>query len=67
MKLNPEDYFYLSFEKGDTVGDERGRINYGDEKYIIRFLGDREPYLQIKLDQRNKDDVRTRVVRGRNL
>ncbi|MCL2765104.1 MAG: hypothetical protein FWD40_07510 [Treponema sp.] len=68
--INPDGFFNLVYEPSTMIsinGDEKGWVNYGGFRYRVRYVGERSPYLLIKLSQSNIDRINSRTLGGRRI
>lgn len=66
-KRDPNGVFYLKVASDGIplYGEEKGVMEYGGQRYKVKYSGDREPYLLIRLSQENVDRMNERVLEGR--
>jgi hypothetical protein len=67
---DPDGFFTLRYDPNNliqTTGDERGSLNFGENRYRLRYTGDRAPYLLIRLTQSDIDRLSTRTLGGRSV
>ncbi|MCL2127664.1 MAG: hypothetical protein FWH38_05360 [Treponema sp.] len=65
-----DSYFYLRYdpELGTAaIGDEKGILVYGGAEYKLKFAGDKQPYLLIRLSQEDKERLTERKATGRKV
>jgi hypothetical protein len=62
-----DEYFYLVYDSGAAVGDEKGSLAYGEKNYKIKFTGDKPPFLLVNLARNDVERPQPRVVEGRSV
>lgn len=67
---NPDGRFYLKIdvdEREPLYREEKGMIEYGGQRYKVKYNGDNGPYLLIKSLQIDTDRLNTRKLEGRKV
>jgi hypothetical protein len=69
-KDNLDGYFYLKTDKNERIllyGEEKGSVEYMGKQYKVKYSGEKEPYLLIKLSQKDIDKIDSYTMKGRRV
>jgi hypothetical protein len=67
-KDNPDGYFYLKKDNSEGIPlseEEKGVIKYASKQYKVKYNGEKEPYLLIKLNHNDTNRINAYTMKGR--